>query len=75
MFEDYTVNRHYVTEQVEESNNLSLALLAKRHNQQWLFAKRNTSRDAAVEKRYVSSFHKIIRNSKLFCLLFDGEFL
>ncbi|XP_074513994.1 general transcription factor II-I repeat domain-containing protein 2A-like [Sebastes fasciatus] len=79
VFKDYNLNRHYVTKHEEKYKNLSEqeraresdALLAKLQNQQGLFTKCCTSRDAAVKTSYVIS-HKIARKSKPFS---DGEFI
>ena len=79
VFKDYNLNRHYVTKHEEKYKNVSEqehakesdALLAKLQNQQGLFTKCCTSRDAAVKTSYVIS-HKIARKSKPFS---DGEFI
>lgn len=68
VLKDYNLNRHYVTKHEEKYKNLSDqerakesdALLAKLQNQQGLFTKLCTSRDAAVKTSYVIS-HKIAR--------------
>ena len=79
VFKDYNLSRHYETKHAEKYKNLTDAerastsetLLTKLQNQQGIFTKLHTSRDAATRTSFVIS-HKIAKNSKPFS---EGEFV